>query len=157
MAALTADSVKWDGASLSDKTVFSWDVVNSTWVDLINTWTKSANAGYDLAAGLRNQTTPVINDAVGLGSFFVPYAGDYTVYAIVATTGAFGKMHFMLNGVDSGNVDLYSAGTVYNAILTGTLAALTKGEKTISIKAVSKNASSSGYALALEALKVVRA
>lgn len=143
-------------AAVRIRPIFSWNIAENTWKDKVNTWTIDDNAGYHLGGGLRNVTTPVINDAVALGNLYVPESADYTAYFTVATNNAFGKAHIFLNGIDKESIDLYSAGTVYSTALSVSLGTLAVGNYTIYLKAASKNASSSGYGLAIESLSIAK-
>ncbi len=142
--------------ALNTLVLFEWDAVRH--IDLIKaiqgTWAAETVdfkgwMGLSLLSSSNN-----IDDACCIGSFYVPVAGDYTVYLLAAHTVNHGIMHFMINNVDKGSIDLYNDGTIQNQLESVVLPSLTVGLKLLVLKMASKNGSSSGYQAAIHSLKI---
>lgn len=142
-------------AIIETQTIFKWDAVkdgvNANYRAKAGTWA-STGAGPTNWIGdtVQNTATGTINDEIGLGSFFIPTDGIYTIDILGVTGGESGISHVLIDSVDKGTIDWYGVGS-NNARLTGSLT-LTKGAVAISLKMASKNASSTAYRLYLQSV-----
>lgn len=168
LAAITDDSVKWDGADL--------DVAISSIVGapaflytsasglnefraVVGTWAIS-DAGTPAwifeNSCLENTATNAQNDEVALGNFYVPASGTYHAYMKYVQSNNTGKAHFLINDTDEGEIDTYGGATVQDSYGDVTLGTLTQGVKAITVKVSDKNASSSNYYMYISQLAIVR-
>jgi len=83
-------------------------------------------------------------------------AGTYTFRMAFRSLSGGGKAHILVDGVDIGSIDTYSASSTYNNLGAITGATITTGVKTLSIKISDKHASSSGYGLQFATLMIER-
>lgn len=95
-------------------------------------------------AGYWQSTTPSLNDR---WDFYIPLAAyTYEVRLVVMRSAAAPIVSFMLNDVLQWDMDLYNSANIHNAILSGgTITIDEDGINKLSLKAGSKNASSTGY------------
>lgn len=119
---------------------------------IAGTWNQAVNVAYLCGWNLDNNATKALNDEVALGRCYIPKAVDYTAYALFSKYSTAGKMHFLINDTDEGNIDGYAAATSYDHSESVSLGTLTAGLKSINIKMASKNAAASGYLLGLQVL-----
>jgi len=105
--------------------------------------------------GILGNTSNAQNDQVDYKAYLD--AGTYT-FVIVATKGSTSAILTLLfDGVSQGTIDLYSASPARNARQTITgISVTTAGLKTISLKAATRNASSTGWYLQPQSLGLFR-
>jgi len=108
------------------------------------TWAVANGADFNTLCSLNN-TSGTQNDAIYIGSFYVPSEGTYTFYLLCHAVNDHGKLHIIINGSDVANIDMYNAVNNYNAYLNVSLGSLTAGLKVVVLKISDKNASSGGY------------
>lgn len=136
--------------------VLKWfAAMNSSFMALTGTWVVAAGAT-DQGGGHIVTSTNTQNDEVGFGSFLIKEAGNYTLYFIHGTNPGYAIAHFMLNGVDTAEIDCYTAGGVSNVHTSVSLGTLTAGDKTLSVKLVDKNASSSAFEMYFYSIIIVK-
>ena len=145
----------------TDALPYIWEVVgnagNLRATPIAGTWSYTSIVGNGWSVEeLENPVTHAQNDAIALGSFFVPEQADYTAYVHFSKDTDRGELHLFINGVNVGSIDQYAGATAYNEIDTITIASLTKGAKEISIKAVDKNAASSSYIIGVQTLVIAK-
>lgn len=130
---LTADSAP------RSQFVWAWDSpANTNW----NTVTITASQGYYMYM----VSSGAQNDEITFSTNVVLDPGTYTISVHYMTGPNRGKAHILIDGVDVGNVDQYSAGGVHNVI--GSVAGVTLAgfdPHTVKLKMSDKNASSSAY------------
>ena len=118
----------------------------------VGTWTAAADANQIGGFYMRNATSAQ-NDELNLGSIQLD-AGTYDLEVFGVTHNDQGKIHLILDGVDTGTPqDTYSASLTYNVkkAFTGFTVATT-GAHTVKLKVADKNASSSSYLLRITQL-----
>lgn len=117
------------------------------------TWQRYAASGY-LAAN-NNTGGSALNDAISYKNVGLQ-GGTYTFRLWYDSNNSFGKVHLLIDGVDVGSIDTYTAGAATAS--TNTIASITvaTGLHTIQLKAASKNASSSGYNIYIDAWQLVK-
>jgi hypothetical protein len=136
--------------------VFHWQAIKNQFGALAGTWAQNIGASHGSGATVYNDATRTVDDAVGLGSFFIPETATYTLYLVHQTDSTYGKAHFMLNGVDEGEIDCYGA-TANNVLSSVTLGSLTAGQYYISLKTPDKHASATAYKISIQSVMIVKA
>jgi len=121
----------------------------------VGDWDINVDPAVEGGTRLRNSVSPLQNDEVGLGSFYVPIAGDYTLTFTYAKGNAYGRYGWIIDGTPKTIVEGYAAAS-YDNIGTVTMAALTKAVHFISLATPSKHASSSGYNIQIMYAKIVK-
>jgi len=156
-----SDNSKWvrqtpTAAAVQDPVlVFSPTQDNVDYNPTAGTWATSTH-GDTWANRKISNTSNAQNDEISLGHFHVPSSGNYSVLILYYSNPDAGIAHAMVNGADEGTLDMYAAGAVANVIGTIDMGTLTAGLKHISLKAATKNGSSAGYILYINAVLVVR-
>lgn len=130
---------------LIDIDVFHTSISQSNWSSVL--------AGAYLYGGIKYTVTQnaELNWDVVLG------AGTWTVELLGFTNPTYGIVTVALDGTDVGTIDCYTAGAVENVALslTGVVVAAS-GKKRMRFKVATKNASSSGYGVALQHVQLRR-
>ena len=139
--------------------VFNWSAVKEGQVPAFKakagTWVLLSNALYESGTVI-NTTTHNLDDMVGLGVFRVNYAGDYTIEIVGRTGGNHGIQHYLLNDVDTAQIDAYSAANIYGVHGSASLGTLPVGEYTLALKMASKNGASTGYLAQNESFRIYK-
>ena len=142
-------------AILESQPAFKWDAVNNSFKAIVGTWTVETDANCNLGCIATNRAAaPAQNDAVGLGSVFIPVDGTYEVRVVAVGWGDCGNIHVHLSGVDKATIDMYLAVGDQNTSKTVTLGVLTKGLYAVSIIVSDKNGASSAYKCALQTMLI---
>lgn len=137
--------------------IFSWNcLVAENYQSKAGTWAIDDNVVFWIGSKLTNTAASAVNDEIAIGSFYVPEATGYTLHLLHIANTVYGKAHFLINGVDEAEIDLYAGSQTLNNISSVSLGTLTVGQKIISIKISDKNASSSGYDADLYAVVIVK-
>jgi len=122
----------------------------------VGTWATGASPTSWVGRVLSNTTGVAQNDELSVGQFYVPASGDYTAYLLYIKDSDAGIAHAMVNDVDKGTEDMYNGSSLPNQLGNISLGTLTAGLYNFSIKAASKNGSSSNYILYINAAVVVK-
>jgi len=97
-----------------------------------------------------------INASVGIGSFYVPSSGTYTLYHLGQKSSSNGIASYVINGAAEGTIDWYHSSTLNNVLQSVSLGTLTTGLKAVKVTVGSKNASSSAYGMEISSIIVMR-
>lgn len=124
---------------------------------MVGTWAISVfSANYFTGFNLNNEGTNTQNDEAFVGLFNVVEAAEYKFICLCLNATSGGEIHVLINGVDKGHVDTYAGATAYNEFEEVSLGSLTTGLKVLTLKISDKNASSSGYAIRIQAASIAR-
>lgn len=125
-------------------------VVAGTWTRA-GANTSSGNQGWNAA-----QSNNTINEEVQYKT--VLRAGTYSIFVHIDKDINRGILTVSVGGVSQGTIDCYNASRIANLIGTITTAYVlaTSAEVTVNLKTASKNASSVGYYLTINAIEFVR-
>lgn len=123
-------------------------VIQGTWAQSVQN-TKVYNMEFDNVAAM------ALNDRVDYHAFMT--AGTYSFVFVIRTGADYGKIHVLIDDVDVGSVDGYSAGDVDNVVKTiSSVSVGANGLKKISLKLTDKNAASGGYYAVISSLSFHR-
>ena len=166
LTAITDDDTRFSGANIdvaissravSKPTInYVWNVFDQSFLGMVGTWATTDGATYWLGRYLHNNTGTAINDQVAIGAFCIDVAGTYTLYMLSGDNTNHGICHFLINTVDSGQLDFYDAGGHPAVLKSVSLGALTVGVKTLSVKMASKNGSSSDYRASFQLIAIMK-
>lgn len=136
----------WVGDYIPLRTADTVGVSKGSW-----TWVVSSSAIY--GGWWQNSGTFAQNDSCNYK--FAVTGGTYKIAAYFSRTTSNAIVTFLIDGVSVGTVDTYGAflfilyGSIYNV-------AMTQGEHTLTIKAATKNASSSAYYTSVSSITIQR-
>jgi hypothetical protein len=136
----------WVGDYIPLRTADTVGVSKGSW-----TWVVSSSAIY--GGWWQNSGTFAQNDSCNYR--FAVTGGTYKIAAYFSRTTSNAIVTFLIDGVSVGTVDTYGAfqfilyGSIYNV-------AMTQGEHTLTIKAATKNASSSAYYTSVSSITIQR-
>jgi len=166
LAAITDDDTRFSGADIAAILAASGVaapvlkfMATMTDVDYngrVGTWAVVSDTAAVWLGGQLHNSPGSVNDEVGIGQFYVPASGDYTVYSLTKKGADQGIIHAFINGVDLGTYDTYNGSITYNNLGSISLGTLTSGLKALSLKIATKNGSSSGYNVFICSLLVMR-
>lgn len=120
-------------------------VVQGTWAHA----TQAGQLGFETASAdsfFGNNASNAVDDELTWGIYLAQGTYKITLLHITASSG--GKAHFEIDGVDVGNIDQYTAGTVLDVLasITGVVVS-GSGLVVFGLKVSSKHASSSDHIL----------
>ncbi len=122
-------------------------VVQGTWAYILN------NAQF--CRGYYNNSSDADGDQLDYKVYLSK--GTYSLALLVRTGSQRPILEFLVDGVSVGTLDMYSAGQVYNVVLTLTDIVISKSAlSTLSLKVNGQHASSTGYLLLLTTLSLYR-
>jgi len=141
-------SVGGEGGYISFMPKCPQSVLAGTWATLLD----GATTGY---LYFRNSSV-AINDGLRFKAYLA--AGTYSFFASGKTQSNCGKLHCWINGTDKGSCDFYSgAGTIEDVSKVDTgLVVATSGLYNVDFIVTSKNGSSSGYVMQINAIGLYR-
>lgn len=156
LAAITSDSVKFRGGDLSPKPIWEWNAQDENrWAAKVGTWELNANPAVEGGSRIRNAGAIAALDELGLGSFYVPIAGDYTLTFTYAKGNNYGRYGWIIDGTPLAFVEGYNAAATYDNIGTVALTSLTKALHFLALYIPSKHASSSDFNAQIMYAKIV--
>ncbi len=125
-------------------------------------WNFSASKGNWQFVGVAGQfgswvyfnSTPAQNNS--LTYQFGVSGGTYTIAFLTPTFNNAAIMTVLIDNVSVGTIDLYTAGSVLNVTKTLTSISISQGSHTITLKAATKNASSSGFQMDISPFEMWR-
>jgi len=131
-------------------TILPWHysgITQGTWVQILD-----AN---QIFYGYFWNSSNTQNDRIDYKVFLA--AGTYTFSIIGVTASNRAILTLLFDGASQGTIDLYAAGTAYNVLKTITdIVVGTAGLKTISLKAATRHASSTGWYLSVSSMALFR-
>lgn len=145
------------GVSTQDN-VYPWEIQVSPFFPALastGTWdTVQVNTDY-LFSGVRQNTSNTIDDSIDLAD--VPLAaGTWKVEVMSSRNTNQGIVSVQFDGVEKGTVDTYGT-LAYNVVFSvASISVTTTAKVRLRLKMTSKNASSTGYYLNIEWVKLTR-
>jgi len=141
------------GAGTATGSAYQIQPFNATSVQ--GTWTWYLVGATCFNSGFYTNSTTAQNDEFKVKLYLI--AGTYSVHIICRTHPAYGKAHIIIDTVDVGNVDCYSAGSVEDAVLSVTGIVLgTTQLSDFGLKISDKNGASSDYTLGINSIFIER-
>ncbi len=147
--------VKWDDVSVTTTGLFSYEAENLT-VSAKSSATHRVINDFNFSNG-----EATVLDANGAGDYVtysvnVPQARTYDIRVGTKKFNTRGIFQFSSNGVNHGSpVDLYASGASYTDMDIGPVTFASSGNKLFQFLVTGKNASSSGYSLSFDYIKLV--
>lgn len=118
----------------------------------VNAFTRDQGSGQ--LGGGRAYTADLLNSEVAWDVWLD--SGTYKVAYVYQSASNYGIATFLLNGVSVGTIDQYAAAGAFNNYSEITAIAVAAGLKTLTVRAASRHASSTGYFLPMNSIAIIR-